>query len=79
MIDWKVSYKERIGDYFDPEQQIIKNYEPYWLTAVRFTKKINSNFNLFLDINNLFDISYSDFGTIEQPGRWARIGLKAKI
>jgi hypothetical protein len=27
----------------------------------------------------LFDISYSDFGTIEQPGRWARIGLKAKI
>ena len=78
-IDWKVSYKERIGDYLDPEQEVIKNYEPYWLTAVRFTKKINSNFNLFLDTNNLFDISYSDFGTIEQPGRWARIGLKAKI
>ena len=78
-IDWKVSYKERIGDYLDPEQQIIKNYEPYWLTAVRISKKINSNFNLFLDINNLFDINYSDFGTIEQPGRWARIGLKAKI
>ena len=32
-----------------------------------------------LDINNLFDVYYSDFGTIEQPGRWARIGLKAKI
>ena len=79
MVDWKVSYKERIGDYFDPEQQIIKNYEPYWLTSVRMTKKINSNFNLFLDINNLFDIYYSDFGTIVQPGRWARIGLKAKI
>ncbi|MEC8273419.1 MAG: TonB-dependent receptor [Bacteroidota bacterium] len=79
MIDWKVSYKERIGDYFDPEEQIIKNYEPYWLTSVRMTKKINSNFNLFLDVNNLFDINYSDFGTIVQPGRWARIGLKAKI
>ena len=24
MVDWKVSYKERIGDYFDPEQQIKK-------------------------------------------------------
>ena len=39
-IDWKVSYKERIGDYLDPEQEVIKNYEPYWLTAVRFTKKL---------------------------------------
>ena len=46
---------------------------------MRLTKNINSNINLFLDINNLFDVSYSDFGTIKQPGRWARIGLKVNI
>ena len=79
IIDWKVSYQKRIGDYKDPESNIIKNFEPYWLASMRLTKNINSNINLFLDINNLFDVSYSDFGTIKQPGRWARIGLKVNI
>ena len=78
-LDWKMSYQERIGDFLDPNTEKIKNFEPFWLTSMRLTKDINSNFKLFLDINNLFNVKYSDFGTIEQPGRWARIGLKTKI
>ncbi len=78
-LDWKISYQERVGDYFDAELELNKSYEPFWLTSLRFTQSINSYFNVFIDINNLFDISYSDFGNIEQAGRWARIGLKAKI
>ena len=79
ILDWKMSYQERIGDFLDPNTEKIKNFEPFWLTSMRLTKDINSNFKLFLDINNLFNVKYSDFGTIEQPGRWARIGLKTKI
>ena len=78
-LDWKISYQERVGDYFDAELELNKSYEPFWLTSLRFTQSINSYFNVFIDVNNLFDISYSDFGNIEQAGRWARIGLKAKI
>ena len=78
-LDWKMSYQERIGDYLDPDTETFKNFEPFWLTSLRLTKDIKSSIKLFLDINNFFDVKYSDFGTIDQPGRWARVGLKAKI
>jgi iron complex outermembrane receptor protein len=34
------------------------------------------NSTLYLEINNLLDKEYVDFGNISQPGRWARFGAK---
>jgi len=35
-----------------------------------------NNSTMFLEINNLFDNEYVDFGNIPQPGRWMRAGVK---
>ena len=35
-----------------------------------------NNSSIFLEVNNILDNQYIDFGNIPQPGRWARFGVK---
>jgi len=69
------SYKKREGSYqWDVSSPIVPYRQANLVdTRINFTKKW---FNLYLDVNNIFNYQYFDFGFVEQPGRWISGGLK---
>ena len=74
-VDWRVSHQDREGDYIDFQSGNEIDYEPFWLVAARATFSIFNNSSIFLEVNNILDNQYIDFGNIPQPGRWARFGV----
>ncbi len=36
-------------------------------------------FTLYLETKNIFDFDYYDFGNIQMPGRWTRVGVKLNV
>jgi iron complex outermembrane receptor protein len=53
-------------------------YAPLWLVDSR----INWNRNLvtlYLEVNNLLNTTYFDYGNVEQPGIWGKAGVVLKI
>jgi vitamin B12 transporter len=73
-IDWRASRQDREGGYIEDV-----DYLPFWLISTRLSCKVFNNSTIFLEINNLFDNEYVDFGNIPQPGRWMRAGVKITI
>ena len=76
-IDFKISFQDREGTYtefVDNEWGSEVEYKPFWL----FDAKVNYNLNdlnIFISVNNIFDLSYNDIGNIVQPGRWIKAGI----
>ncbi|NQU55521.1 MAG: TonB-dependent receptor [Bacteroidetes bacterium] len=76
-IDLKASFQDREGAY----TEFVENnygsevdYKPFWL----FDAKVNyglTRLNLFVSVNNIFDLSYNDIGNVVQPGRWIKAGI----
>jgi len=54
-------------------------YKPFWLVSTRISYKVFNNSVLFLEINNLLNNDYIDFGNIPQPGRWMRVGINLSL
>ena len=67
-------WQDRVGSYTDFDGQ-AHDYQPYFLTDTRLTWK-QRHWQAYLEANNLFDISYHDFGLVEQPGRWLIAGFR---
>ena len=78
-IDWRASYQDREGGYINFETNEEKEYMPFWIASVRVSYNAFKNNIIFLEVNNLFDNQYVDFGNIPQPGRWVRGGVKIKL
>lgn len=76
-IDLKASFQDREGsytEYIDKVEVGEVDYKPFWL----FDAKINyrlTKLNLFVSVNNIFDLSYNDIGNVVQPGRWIKAGV----
>jgi vitamin B12 transporter len=71
---WNGTWQDRAGTYTEFSTSTIIDYQPYFLTDVRLTwqkKQLRAN----VDMNNLFDIQYADFGGLTQPGRSIRASL----
>ena len=78
-IDWRASRQDREGGYIDFESGEDVEYLPFWLISTRLSYKVFTNSTMFLEVNNLFDNEYVDFGNIPQPGKWMRAGVKITI
>lgn len=78
-IDWRASYQDREGGYINFETNEETEYLPFWIASVRVSYNAFKNNIIFLEVNNLFDNQYVDFGNIPQPGRWVRGGVKIKL
>jgi len=78
-IDWRASRQDREGGYIDFESGEDVEYLPFWLISTRLSYKVFNNSAMFLEVNNLFDNEYVDFGNIPQSGRWMRAGVKITI
>ena len=78
-IDWRASHQDREGGFTDFHSKEEVEYLPFWLISTRLSYKVFNNSTMFLEVNNLFDNEYLDFGNIPQPGRWMRAGVKITI
>ncbi len=78
-VDWRASHQDREGGYTDFESGEEVEYLPFWLVSARVSYKIFGNNKLFIEINNLLDNEYVDFGNIPQAGRWMRAGVKITL
>ena len=70
-------WQDRVGSYtyFD---STVSDYKPYFLTDARLAWK-GTHWKIYSEANNLFDVSYHDYGLVEQPGRWLIAGVNLNI
>lgn len=66
-------WQDRVGSYTDFDGQ-AHDYRPYFLTDARLTWK-QSQWQAYIEANNLFDTTYHDYGLVVQPGRWLVAGI----
>ncbi len=80
---WKIGYFDRVGNYdantsLVNSTPIIKNYSPYALLDTRFLWA-DKSFDVFLDVNNILNSNYADYGGLTQPGINFNIGVRKRI
>jgi iron complex outermembrane receptor protein len=74
-LNWRVSYQNRNGTYFDwPRQQTVA-YQAFWLLDARLSYQFKT-VQMYAEASNLFDVDYVDRGNVIQPGLWVSGGLK---
>jgi len=78
-VDWRASKQDREGGYTNFETGEEIEYLPFWLVSTRATYKAFNKGTIFLEINNLLDTEYVDFGNVPQSGRWMRAGVKITL
>lgn len=82
VLSWNFGYYWREGSFltynFTEDDYQINNYNPYWLVDVRLSYSWKG-FTAYFEATNLFDKSYIDVGSINQPGRWLTGGLKYEL
>ena len=70
-------WQDRVGSYTDFEGS-VNHYKPYMVTDARLTWQ-QTKWKAYIEANNLFDVSYRDYGLVEQPGRWIIVGCSLRI
>ena len=83
-----VRYQDREGTFTDFDGQ-VRPYDPYCLVDARlqycfgpYYKDYNGKnykYHVFLEGNNLTDISYYDYGCVPQPGLWVNAGISVDL
>lgn len=68
------TFKDRQGSYQFTASEPIIPYENVHLLDFRTAYSVKG-FRFFVDVNNLLNYSYYEFGFVEQPGRWISGGL----
>lgn len=71
--DWRFIYQQRGGNYIDVKNQ-TQTYDDVFLTDLRL-KRQSKGRSIFVEVDNLFNKSYYDYGGISQPGRWVKGGI----
>jgi iron complex outermembrane receptor protein len=75
---WKLSYIDRAGDYTDFKTGEKIKYAPYFMADVRLQWS-KASYDLYLDLNNVADVQYADFGGLTQPGRNFMAGVRLRL
>jgi iron complex outermembrane receptor protein len=80
-IDLKIVFQDREGTYtrfYEGNGGEEVNYKPFWMFD---TKMIYSRqkWNVYLSVNNLFNVFYYDIGNVAQPGRWMKAGFLYRL
>ncbi len=81
--NWKIKFEDREGTYsaYDLNTKTYtgeQEYLPFALTDVRIMQK-NKKFEVYVDVTNIFNIEYNDFGNITMPGRQFKAGVRIKL
>ncbi len=75
-LDWNFTLQHRNGTYtyMNTEQ----DYKTFFLANARIDWKPKF-IEIYLEIENLLNTSYRDFGPVVQPGRWIFAGINYKL
>ena len=79
--DWSFRWQDRMGGYTKYVNYVKdseEDYPSYSLLDLKINWKLK-DFKVYLSANNLFDISYFDFGNVPQPGFWFSTGISYVI
>lgn len=77
-LTWKGAIFDRSGNYKEyPSNQLVE-FEPYALvdTRLNFNQK---RYDLFVDVNNVFNVKYADYGGLTQPGFNWNAGIRLRV
>ena len=74
---WKLAFYDRAGTFTD-SNNLLQSYNPYVLLDTRFlwTEK---SYDVFVDLNNILNSNYADYGGLTQPGINFNIGVRKRI
>lgn len=81
-LTWNFRYQNRAGSYpkyiIETQQEYDKNYDPFLLIDLKlnWSYKIMS---MHAEITNLLNHEYVDYGNVQMPGRWFKLGLDVRI
>jgi len=79
---WNVAYSDRSGTY-DANRvygapSIIQNFTPYVMFNGRLLWS-QMKCDIFMDVNNILNTSYADYGGLNQPGTSVNLGIRLKL
>lgn len=76
---WTLCYRDRNGSYTDASNNVV-NYAPVWLLGGKiYWQDDRDRFNIYVEATNMLNKHYYDYGGVEQPGVWVKVGGKFKI
>jgi len=74
---WKFGYFDRAGNYTNVKSVLV-SFDPYATLDCRLLWN-GKGFDVFADVNNIFDKTYADYGGLNQPGRNFNAGVRLKL
>ena len=80
-VDLKVLFQDREGTYtyFESGSWGTEvDYDPFWIFDGKLSY-IRKKLELYISVNNIFDLDYVDIGNVEQPGRWTKFGISYQL
>ena len=77
-MSWNAGYYDRAGGYVDFETGVLTGYKPYLLAGCRIARE-KAGLMIYVDINNLLNESYVDYGGLVQPGIHGNVGISWKM
>ena len=77
---WVFRFEDREGTFsaFDPINKTYTGeaeYDPFILLDVKLNYKMRF-LSMYIEINNLFNTEYYDYGNIKMPGIWVKAGIE---
>lgn len=77
-LNWTFNYRIREGGYYKPGDKTETPFGSLFTLDVRLLQH-TPRFDVFAEVMNMFNTSYSDIGNIQQPGRWVRAGITFRV
>jgi len=74
---WKFGYFDRAGNYTNVKSVLV-SFDPYATLDCRLLWN-GKGFDVFADVNNIFDKTYADYGGLNQPGINFNLGVRFKL
>lgn len=80
-LELKFVFQDREGtftQFSSGNQGNEVNYSPFWMFDSKMVYS-RQKWDVYLSVNNLFDVSYYDIGNVAQPGRWLKAGFLYRL
>lgn len=71
--NWQTAYQQRMGSFVNVSGQKTA-YNPFWTVDGQIYWS-NEKLKIFLEATNILNQDYYDYGGIQQPGRFAKLGI----
>ncbi len=78
---WSFRWQDRAGSYMqytDLKEERRVDYKPFSILDIKADYRFGKG-NIFVNANNLFNTTHTDFGNIPQPGFWLSGGVNLRL